>query len=238
MTMNLSGSLDSFGLDEVLSLLAMGGRTARMQVSGPHAVGVVHLVDGELSSASADVRRAGLLRQVVAAAQVPVSDLAEALEHREPVRALLDAGALDAERVRGLADEHVVEALAELLTWGEGEFAVWTGEGDEGDVGLRMPVSDAIERARARAGEWQRVRAALPQGDSVLALAPQLGESTMLEVEDWRVLARVDGRRTLAEVLVGVGVAPLLASDRVVSLLGRGLIAVRTDEVAEPDEAD
>ena len=93
MTTNLSGSLAAFGLDEVLALLGMGGRTAQLEVRSAAGVGSVHLVDGEVSSASADLARAGLLRQVVAAASVPASDLARALEEGEPVRALVDSGA-------------------------------------------------------------------------------------------------------------------------------------------------
>ena len=53
MTTNLSGSLSEFSLAEVLSLLGMGGRTARMQVTSATAVGTVHLVDGRISSATA-----------------------------------------------------------------------------------------------------------------------------------------------------------------------------------------
>ncbi len=41
MATNLSGSLSEFTLAEVLALLSMGRRTARMQVSSPTAVGVV-----------------------------------------------------------------------------------------------------------------------------------------------------------------------------------------------------
>jgi hypothetical protein len=236
VTMNLSGNLGSFGLDEVLSLLAMGGRTARMHVTGPHALGVVHLVAGEVSSASSDVRRAGLLRQVVAAGEVPVGDLAAALDGEDPVRALLESGVVDADRVRGLADESIVDALAEMLAWHDGQFAVWTGDADPGDVGVRMPVAHALDRARERADAWTRVREALPGDDAVLSLAPDVAEPTTLDVEDWSVLARVDGRRTLAEVLAAVGVAPLVASDRLVGLMARGVVRVRPDEVAEPNE--
>jgi hypothetical protein len=233
--MNLSGNLGSFGLDEVLSLLAMGGRTARMHVTGPHALGVVHLVDGEVSSASSDVRRASLLRQVVAAGEVPVADLAAALESADPVRGLVDAGAVDGERVRGLAHEAVVDALAEMLAWRDGQFAVWTGDEDPGDVGLRVPVAEVLDRARERAGAWSRVREVLPEQEAVLVLAPDLAEPMTLDVEDWSVLARVDGRRTLAEVLAAVGLAPLVASDRVVGLLDRGVLRVRPERVAQPD---
>jgi hypothetical protein len=237
IAMNLSGSLESFGLDEVLTLLGMSGRTARVQVSSPSGIGAIQLVDGAVSSASADVTRAGLLRQLVAAAAVPAADLARALEAAAPVRDLVDSGVVERGTAHDVAAEHCTEALGELLAWRSGEFAVWVGADDPADVGLRLPVHEAVQRGRDRVAEWERVREGLPTPDSVLALAPTLTGPTKLAVEDWSVLARVDGRRTLAEVLAVVGVAPLAASDRIVDLLGRGLLQVRrVDADAGPDE--
>lgn len=237
MTTNLSGSLDAFGLDEVLALLGMGGRTAQLEVRSAAGVGSVHLVDGEVSSASADLARAGLLRQVVAAASVPASDLARALEEGEPVRALVDSGAVDRDQARGVAAEHLVDAMGELLTWREGEFSVWVGEADPGDIGVRYPVHELVDRGRERLEQWDRVRTALPEPQSVLSLVPAQAESPTLGTEEWAVLARIDGRRTLAEVVAAAGCAPLAASDRLVGLIGRGLVTVRDPHAeAEPDE--
>lgn len=236
MTMNLSGSLEAFGLDEVLSLLGMGGRTARMQVSSGHGTGWVHLVDGHVSAASADPARAGLLRALVAACAVPADDLAAALGQDEPVVALVDGGVVGRDVAHRVAVEHIVDALGEMLAWPEGQFAVWAGEADRADIGVRLPVAEAVDRGRARVQEWARVHEALPEPDSVLVLAPEPGEPPVLALEDWAVLARVDGRRTLAEVLAAVGIAPLVASERVVQLMGRGLVGVRAEVAAQPDE--
>ena len=106
MTTNLSGSLSEFSLAEVLSLLGMGGRTAHMQVTSPDSVGTVHLVDGRISSATADSARAGLLRAVVAAVSVPADDLAHALQSEDPVRALVESGVVDREAAQQVASEH------------------------------------------------------------------------------------------------------------------------------------
>lgn len=236
MTMNLSGSLEAFGLDEVLALLGMGGRTARMQVSSVHGTGSLHLVDGHVSAASADPARAGLLRELVAAAAVPADDLAAALGQAQPVVALVDGGVVGRDLAHRVAVENIVDALGEMLAWQEGQFAVWAGEPDPADIGVRLPVAEAVERGRVRVQEWARVHEVLPEPDSVLALVPEQAEPPALAREDWAVLARVDGRRTLAEVLAAVGIAPLVASERVVQLMSRGLVGVRAELAAQPDE--
>ena len=227
MTTNLSGSLSEFSLAEVLSLLGMGGRTARMQVTSPDSVGTVHLVDGRISSATADSARAGLLRGVVAALSVPADDLAHALQSEDPVRALVESGVVDREAAQQVASEHCTEAVGEMLDWTSGEFAVWVGSQDPADIGVRLDVDELVAAARERAQEWHDLRAALPESDSVLALVPDVAQAPVVDLEDWAVLARVDGRRTLTEVLAAMGASPLAAGNRLVQLMGRGLVAVR-----------
>jgi Domain of unknown function (DUF4388) len=227
MTTNLSGSLSEFSLAEVLSLLGMGGRTARMQVTSPDSVGTVHLVDGRISSATADSARAGLLRAVVAALSVPADDLAHALQSEDPVRALVESGVVDREAAQEVASEHCTESVGEMLEWTSGEFAVWVGTQDPADIGVRLGVDELVAAARERAREWHDLRAALPDSDSVLTLVPDVAQAPVVDVDDWAVLARVDGRRTLTEVLAAMGASPLAAGNRLVQLMGRGLVAVR-----------
>ena len=227
MTTNLSGSLSEFSLAEVLSLLGMGGRTAHMQVTSADSVGTVHLVDGRVSSATADSARAGLLRAVVAAVSVPADDLAHALQSDDPVRALVESGVVDREAAQQVASEHCTEAVGEMLDWTSGEFAVWVGSHDPADIGVRLDVDDLVAAARERAQEWHDLRAALPESDSVLALVPDVAQAPVVDLDDWAVLARVDGRRTLTEVLAAMGASPLAAGNRLVQLLDRGLVAVR-----------
>ncbi len=227
MTTNLSGSLSEFTLAEVLSLLGMGGRTARMQVTTADAVGCVHLVDGRVSSATADSARAALLRGVVAALPVPADDLAGALAAGDPVRALVDSGAVDRGAAQEVAAEQCTEAIGAMLDWTSGEFAVWVGAQDPSDIGVRLDVGGLVTAARARSQEWHELRAALPGSDSVLALVPDVSQAPVVDRDDWAVLARVDGRRTLAEVLAAMGASPLAAGNRLVQLMGRGLVAVQ-----------
>ena len=227
MTTNLSGSLSEFSLAEVLSLLGMGGRTAHMQVTSADSVGTVRLVDGRVSSATADSARAGLLRAVVAAVSVPADDLAHALQSDDPVRALVESGVVDREAAQQVASEHCTEAVGEMLGWTSGEFAVWVGSQDPADIGVRLDVDDLVVAARERAQEWHDLRAALPESDSVLALVPDVAQAPVVDLDDWAVLARVDGRRTLTEVLAAMGASPLAAGNRLVQLLDRGLVAVR-----------
>ena len=236
MATNLSGSLSEFTLAEVLALLSMGRRTARMQVSSPTAVGVVNLVDGRVSSATADCSRASLLRSAVAALPIPTDDLAAAVCTDDPVRHLVDGGVVDRAEAQQVAQEQSTEAVAEMLGWESGEFAVSVGEVDSGDIGMRVEVDQLVAAAEDRAQVWADLRAALPAADSVLALVADVAQGPVVDAEDWAVLARIDGRRTLEEVLAAMGAAPLAAGHRLVDLMGRGLVSVRVGDADADSE--
>lgn len=226
MTIQLSGSLAAFGLADVLSLLAMGGRTAEVCVHGDGRQGLVRLVDGCVSSASDDSARAGMLRRLVAHRSLDVVDMAASLESDEPVRALVDAGIVEPGTAQRVAHEHSLDSVAALLGWSVGEFSVALVDRDPGDIGLRLPVDQLLDDARARQLDWDRVRGELPVAESVLALVPDVEQAPTLALEEWGVLARIDGHRSLAEVVRVAGPAHLVTSERLIDLLGRGLVRV------------
>lgn len=226
---NLSGSLADFSVADTLALVAMGRRTARLQLVSGASQGSVHLIDGSVSAATADCTRAVLLRSVVAALPVAVDDLSRALRGDNPIRDLVDSGAVDRAAVEQVASQQCVEAVAEMLRWESGQFDVWVGSRDVADVGLRLEPGDLVASARTRVQQWTDLRAALPEPGSVLALVPEASSPPALDASHWMVLARVDGRRTLEEVLAATGAAALTAGRCLADLLDIGLVQVRTD---------
>lgn len=236
MATTLSGSLAAFGLADVLRLLGLGSRTARIDVSGAQGTGWVQVVDGDVAAASSDVTRADLLRRVVAALSVGPEDLAGAVVQPAPVRALVDAGVVPADAVRDLAAEQVIDALSVLAGWRDGTFAVDLVGSDPGDLGVRLPVTEVIGAAERRGQEWDRVRDALPDATAVLSLAADPPQVPELTRDDWALLARVDGRRSVAEVLQVAGAGQLEVSERLAGLVSGGLLMLRAHDV-EPEGA-
>ncbi len=233
MTVTLTGSLSDFSLSDVLHLLAMGGRTAAVRLSGPDVTGSVCLIEGMVGAASADDSRASLLRALVSSSDVPVVDLECALAQSRPVQALVDSGAVDAESAQSVASEHCIDAIGQLLGWGSGQFEVHAGDDGPEDLGVRIAVDTCLADARDRSARWSELRASLPDAQCVLGLAPALSSPPVLDLEDWAVLARIDGRRPVSAVLAALGTAPLAAGDRLVELIRRGLVAQRSTDGEE-----
>ncbi len=92
-----SGDLGSFGLPEVLELMRVQRKTGALVISSPQGTGIVHLVQGRLTSASAP----GAERQGTRPPGDPAS--------------------------RDGMLRQIVDALVEMLTWHEGAFSFHPG---------------------------------------------------------------------------------------------------------------
>lgn len=229
--MKLEGSLDAFGLPDVFQLLAATRKTGGLRVRAADGVeGAVWFDAGHIANASADLSRPTLLRRVVAALPVDDAALATAVAGGVAVgagggvlRALISAGAVGSDAVSGLAREHAVDAVVDLLDWHEGEFALDADEADPEGLSLGLPVDQLVTAARERAAAWDALSASVPL-DAVLRLAP-VAEAVTADPREWALLALLDGRRTVADVVELAGDSPVTVLTALVELQRRGLAA-------------
>lgn len=227
--MKLEGSLDAFGLPDVFQLLAATRKTGGLRVRAADGVeGAVWFDAGLVAGASADLSRPTLLRRVVAALPVDDAALAQGVAGAVAVgagggvlRALLDAGALDREAVTAVAREHAVDAVVDLLDWHEGAFALDADEVEPEGLALGLSVTELVPAARERAEAWSALCASVPT-EAVLRLAP-VTEAVTASPQEWSLLALLDGRRSVAEVVELTGESPFTVLAAVGELLRRGL---------------
>lgn len=213
-------------------MLAMTRKTGALHLRRGEAHGVLHLAGGALSGGSPDLPRLTLARRLVASGGPDEAALAAAVERAaaEPgtgmVRALLDAAALDVEQVRALAADHVHDVVFELMRWPDGTFVFVVDEPDPDDVGVAVPVPDAVEEAQRRLAVWTTLAAAVRPPASVPRLVGVPPEDPVVSRDEWGVLALVDGRRSVADVVARSGRGEYAAVSALAALAERGLLVV------------
>jgi hypothetical protein len=250
----LEGSLDAFSLPDVFQLLSLTRKSGALHLShgpnGPHSTvrGVVHFCEGALSGAASDLDRQGLARRLVGQGVVDDAALRRAVDRAmdrnrgETVgvaRALVQAGAVDAESVRSLAAEHTVDAVFDLLGWAEGDFAFAVDETNPDDVGLALASEDVVARARERRESWETVSRVIPSPAVVLTMPVVLAapvDSLALTLEEWGLLALVDGNRTVGELVEVSGAGQFGVVAALATLVQRGLLALRDEDA--PDHVE
>lgn len=240
--MNLEGSLDVFGLPDVVTLLATTGKTGalgvrRMGPDGP-VEGVLWFHDGRLGGASSDRGRASLVRRLVGSGAVDDAALRSAVARSVAdgtglAKALLDAGSVDPELVGQAAADQTIDAVFDVLRWPDGDFGFDQTAGDHDDVGLRLDPSAVLTEASARMAQWSQLEAVVPGSDSVLSLPVVLADDPILTRDEWALLSLVDGRRRVQDLVELTGCGHFAVMTTLARLVQRGLVHVH--DAATPD---
>lgn len=238
--MKLEGSLDAFSLPDIFQLLSFTKKSGGLHLRRPATHGCVYFRDGLVTGATSDDGRQALARRLVGSAAVGDDALAAAVERAANdnigvARALLDADAVDAEMLRSMVSEQAVDAVFDFLRWSEGDFSFSIDEPGPDDIGVQLGVEDLVTEARGRLESWERACQVIPAPDVVLTLPISVREDPRLSRSEWALLALVDGRRTVDDLVVLAGRGDFAVVSALATLVERELLTIRggdTDEGA------
>jgi hypothetical protein len=148
-----------------------------------------------------------------------------------PVLGRLLASHPEAEaRLRRVLHEHLLAALFELLIPSDEPVRIEAGATHVVGAALAEPVPVLLATAAERVEVWRGIARRIPT--TALRFGPKAapeGDGRTVSADEWAVLALLDGRRTVADVIAASG----LSAFRVCSMLYR----LSLDEVVVPIEA-
>ena len=204
----LQGTLNDFSLPDVFSLLALTKKSGALHVASGGIDGRVFFRDGAVCLALSDARRVPLVARLVSAGLVDESQLRALLEEHTGssvavTEALITSGQVEDRILSVFLREQIVDAVFELIRLQEGEFsfdAVQPGL----SRGVSLSVTEVIGEANRRLEEWQLISRRIASPSAILAMVPSAmdgREGVNLASEQWDLLALIDGRRTVSEVV-------------------------------------
>ncbi len=228
----LEGSLDEFALSEVLQLLAGSGRSGVLVVEAEDLTGHVHVRDGAITTASTSAPGDALGAALLAAGLVHHATVEAAIAARDDhggVAAAIEAIAgLDPERVRAVERERIHTAVFALLRRRGARFRFAARTPPQDPVGEPLPIDEAVAEALRRLAHWHDLRERVPLHEAVVALAPRPpGEGdVVVPREAWPLLAHVDGRRSVDDLVALTGMGEWSTVRGLADLVDRGLVVV------------
>jgi hypothetical protein len=226
----LEGTLDAFGLPDILQLLAFTRKSGALRLSAPPAAGVVRVREGAICAASSDTSRQVLARRIIGAGLVDDDALRRAVESVRPdrgvVAGLLEAGAVDEQALLPLATEQATDAVGELLRWTGGEFSFVVDDADPDALPLQLAVDEVVAEGQRRRSVWDELVAVIPSTEVALTLAVAPAEDPRCSREEWGLLALVDGSRTVTEIVALLGRSEFAVVRSLAALVTRGLLVV------------
>ena len=231
--MRLDGSLEDFGLPDVLQLLAQTAKTGtlHLQAAEDERRGLIRLGSGAVDGAYSDLRRQALARRLVGAGLVSdeaIGGAAEAVRagSESLVRALLERSELDSGDVNRIAADQATDAVCELLRWSAGTFSFHVGEDDPDGLALGLRAQELVAEGQRRMEVWPTLTNQIPSPDTVLRLASAPAFDPSCSREEWGLLALVDGIRSVNEIVALLGRSEFAVAGALAALVERGLLTV------------
>lgn len=227
----LAGSLETFTIGEILSLLAASRASGALHVWTEDDEGAVFCRDGDVAFAAVgkdddvgDVLvRAGFVVPdtwaEVTQSDRPVDHLHEVLSHR----------GVDADRLHGFLATQTEETAFELDGWRHGEFR-FDHRADHflGEVFL-YPTAHLLTAVRDRHHRWPTVIAKVGSADAIVRpvpLATDDGSEARISRTQLMVAAHADGRRSIRELARSLGTGLFQTCDIVGALLDARLVTL------------
>lgn len=228
---DLTGSLDDLSLDELFQLLTATASSGVVEFGEP--VGATLWVhEGRISygtSPGAPTPRDLLVRQGITTEEHFDGAVAATSPTQALHESLADLFEVDTARIQAVAREQVITTVFEIVVVGADSFAFRTGGDDPLGTSVELDHVEVIAEAERRRAQWQKIAELIPSTAIVTALSPELpgGKAGMtVTADEWQVLAKLDGRRTVADVIAALGQSAFEVCGVLYELLRSGTVCV------------
>lgn len=240
--MGLVTTLDTMALTDVLQWIDGARKTGILRVTRGKANVILHFTDGRLSGATSNDPPLLLGQFLLSRGKITEDTLHEALELQEEIHKslgeiLLDSGAVTEEELERACVAKTEETIFGMLEWTEAvvEFDPGTKPGPR-MVKMDHSVEDLLAQRAERQDELRRIREVFPDSGMVPCrderALPMEGDGSSLAQ---RIYQAVDGKRTLAEIVLHTRTSDYLAMKLLFELYRRGTICVKHVQEVAPE---
>ena len=251
----LSGSLDDFTLPEVLRMLSTLKKSGTLQVTRKAGDGRIDFIGGTVVYAETELAKSHLGQKLVSSGRITDVQLRQALDVQATTgdrlgRILRVSDAISEDDLRAAVKGQIEDSAFELMCWEAGEFEWQKGEPEASDVDVSLDVDDLISAVQGRVARRDEIRKNIDSPNAVprMAASPPPGAAAIsITGPQWRVLALVDGTRSIETIAKRASVERDEAGRMILELATGGLIEVaegrskqralapKPEEVMQPD---
>jgi hypothetical protein len=228
--MVLKGDLETINLPDILQLLEGAKKTGALSIRRHLEEKRLYFKQGMLVFASSTEEREKLGRVLVSLRLIDGNEFEEARRAqiesgRRLGTVLLEKGFITHEDLIAALKEQAQRIITALFEWWGGQFEFFEGmEPVSDDIPVGFKLGSIIMEAARIVDEWSRVYAVIPDVEMVIELnALGVPEQVSLSKEEWKVMALVDGRRTVAEITSEVPMSDIETCKVLAGLVERDL---------------
>lgn len=204
----LQGSLQSFTVPDLLTFINIVKKTGALVLTRGAVTKSVYWDRGEMVFASSTDPEESLGNFLVRHGKItPEQHMKSGLlvgPGKRQGKVLVQIGALSPSELWWGVKNQVLEIIYSVFHWNDGRFSFEeTSDSPEEKIKLSVSTTNVIMEGIRRLDEWPRIREHIPSDRLVPVLAPEEGRdrSVTFYEEETNLLALVDGRRTVRDII-------------------------------------
>ncbi len=250
MDLDLQGNIERFTLPEIFQLVSASRKTGTLGIQRDDNIVMVYFRDGAVIYGYGPRKTYHIGRMLVDMGRISTDQLDESIatqagdggKGKRLGQILIEKRYIDRADLEQVVRRQVEELIYSLMTWDKGSFKFYENQfPTEEEITVKLSTENVVLEGLRRLDEMTRLKDALPDFSTVFAVAPsEPGQKRdiSLQPEEWNILALVDGRRDINDI---VAASPLTSVDvlkHLASLQLAGLIRPSEKRASEGDTLD
>jgi len=225
--MALSGNLQTMLPGDLLQWLSLGQKTGTLVISNKNVEKKIFFRNGRVISSASNDPREYLGQFLMSHGYLSEAELKKAMEVQQQSRILLGKilvmieviSEKDLQRFMRLKAE---EEIYDIFLWNDGDFYFVDGELPQMEmIPLQVDVTGIIMEGTRRVDEWMRIRETVPNESVIPVPLREVDYAELEEVEE-PIVRAIDGKRTIAEIVLESRSSAFTVSSTVCALVRHG----------------
>ena len=227
--MGLSGNLQTMLPGDLLQWLSLGQKTGTLVITNKRVEKKIFFRRGRVISSASNDPREYLGQFLMSHGYLTEPELKKAMEVQQQSRILLGKILVmieviteaDLQRLMRLKAE---EEIYDIFLWNDGDFYFIDDELPQMEmIALQVDVTGIIMEGTRRVDEWTRIRETIPNEVVIPVVLKEIDDSDLEEVEE-PIVRAIDGKRTIAEIVLESRSSAFTVSSTVSALVRHGFV--------------
>ncbi len=240
--LDLQGNIENFKLPDIFQLLAVGRKSGTLGIQREDDIVMIYFDSGRIvyGYGPQQIFHLGRLlkeRNKITGAQLDEAVLKQSKSetNQRLGQILIELGYVDRADIIEVVHAQVEELLYSLMKWQDGSFKFYEDQyPTQEEITVEISAENVILEGLRRLDEMNHLRDTLPDMNTALTIS-QAGDGHSINVslspEEWNLLALIDGRRTIKDIVDISNLSEIETLKKLAALKLAGLISA----VAMPD---
>ncbi len=249
MDETLQGSISKFTLPDIFQLLANGRKTGTLGIQKEDDIVMIYFRQGRIVYAYGPRQNRHVGQMLRERGRLTEDQLRDAVETQSSISLSKRLGQIMIEKnyinrvdLSEVITEQIRELIYSLLDWDSGSFKFYDNQyPTREEITIDLSVENVILEGVRRLDEVNRLKDLLPDYDAPLkieSLGSDRNRDISLQTDEWNLLARIDGRKTVQQLIDESGLGEVKALEKLAALKLAGLISLQTESISERDRLD